>query len=60
MFHAFYDGASLLTLPILSMLLFMTTFATVTVVMWRRGANNPRHDHLARLPLDDDGEAHHE
>jgi len=57
MFKAFYASAELLDGPIIAMAIFMTTFALVSIRMWRKGKNNPTYDHMAMLPLEDNASA---
>ncbi|HEY1098655.1 MAG TPA: hypothetical protein VGF99_06995 [Myxococcota bacterium] len=54
MWRSFYEHAELLELPLLSMFLFLVTFAGASFFGWRIKADDPR----ASLPLaDDDGRA---
>ena len=51
MWRSFYENAELLELPLLSMFLFLFTFAAASWLAWRN-----KDDSRAALPLgDDDG-----
>ncbi|TNF37030.1 MAG: hypothetical protein EP329_04220 [Deltaproteobacteria bacterium] len=41
-------------LPIFALMLFIAIFVVVSITVWRRGAANADHAHLASLPLEDD------
>jgi|GEM_PF-1474360 len=45
---------TIVDLPIFALMLFIAIFVFVSVWVWRRGAANPAHEHLANLPLEDD------
>jgi hypothetical protein len=57
MYHEFFAGKQLLSLPIVAMVFFAVTFAAVVVrVLVIKGRQaSMRDDHLAHLPLFDDG-----
>ncbi len=50
MWKSFYENAELLELPLLSMFLFLVTFAGASFFGWRIKADDPR----CSLPLQDD------
>lgn len=54
MYQEFYEGSTLLSLPIITLILFVAVFAIVVIREWRNGANNSEHAHLGSLPLEDD------
>ena len=57
MFSKLFEGSELLTLPVISMVIFATSFALVTLIAWRAARKDPEGQaRLAALPLDD-GEA---
>ena len=58
MFKEFYEGASLMELPILAMILFIATFVAAVIRTWR--PDDGRASHLSSLPFDDDTEVHHD
>ena len=52
MWKKLFEGADLLSLPVLAMLLFMVIFAGM--LAWVLSAKRtPRYERLSRLPLDD-------
>ena len=49
MWRSFYENAELLELPLISMFLFLFTYAAATALAWRKAT-----DERASLPLQDD------
>lgn len=55
MYQEFYAHSTLLSLPLVAMVLFMGTFGVVVLRTFsRRRRDEGRERHLAQLPLDDD------
>lgn len=57
MYHEFFAGKQLLSLPIVAMVFFAVTFAAVVVRVLLLKGGRGRDEHLAHLPLSDDGRA---
>jgi len=53
MYQQFFMGKELLDLPVLAMLMFITTFVVVVVRVWRQDPADPQLSELSKLPLDD-------